>query len=424
VTLEEGEDLTWCLLVTNTGDTDVSTTVSDPALVRTWPVDLGPGEHTMLHVDAVAGDSDLLNTATVTGDSPGGHHVEDEDTASIDVIGPEIGIAKTIVDGPVSNGDGSYTLTYRLRVHNTGETRLDDLQVTDDMSETFADARHVVVDDWTSPVLTVNPDYNGRPSGSVELLTGTDSLGTDPADEVQDLFVTVTVTPGEELGPYLNTAVATATSPAGEDVSDTSDSGSDANPTHGNPGEPGDTLGTDDPVPVEFPPVDLTVVKTVEERPQDGALEGNIDWGIVVGNDGPGDDPGPITVTDRLDERLTFVSAAGTGWACAHEGQTVTCVWDAPLSAGATTPMIHVITHVSVSFQDETYTNGAHVSSSGGEVRTDNNDSAAEVSADFVVADVPSTLPRTGATIGGLLAVAVGLVLGGRLLLRRARSAA
>ena len=56
------------------------------------------------------------------------------------------------------------------------------------------------------------------------------------------------------------------------------------------------------------------------------------------------------------------------------------------------------------------------------EARTDNNEAAAQVDAEWVDdPGTPSSLPRTGATVGGLILVGLGLVLGGRLLQRRAR---
>jgi hypothetical protein len=338
----------------------------------------------------------------------------------VDVVGPEIGLAKTIVDGPHANGDGSYTLTYRLRVSNTGETRLDDVHVTDDLTETFDGVRGFAVDDVTSTGFDVNwPGYTGRPGGSTELLADGNSLGVA---EVEDIEVTVTVTPGANLGPYRNTAVATGTSPIGDDVTDVSDSGTNADPRNPNTGEPGDSGGTDDPVPVEFPAVDLVVAKRVESTHVEGT-HGTADWRIQVGNAGPGDDPGPITVTDVLDDRLDLISVSGEGWECGHRGQRITCVWNAPLAAGDVTTEISVSTGTEIT-GDANIANAAHVSSAGGETRTDNNDAAAEVTTWLEQVPAGSSLPRTGVTVGGLVLLGLGLILGGRFLQRRSRAVA
>lgn len=52
---------------------------------------------------------------------------------------------------------------------------------------------------------------------------------------------------------------------------------------------------------------------------------------ITVRNDGPTEDPGPITVTDALSEGLGFVGADAGAGACEHAGATVTCELDEPL---------------------------------------------------------------------------------------------
>ena len=425
VEAELGQAVTWCFAITNTGDVDlVDLDLSDPILgIDEGDVTLVNGSLASLAPDATivayyegTVDGDIANTVTAGGVAPDDRHETDSDTAGVTVVGPQIGIAKTVVEGPTGNGDGTYTLTYRLRVANAGETRLDGVQVTDDLTDTFAGARSFRVDAVTSADLTVNAGYTGRPSGSIRLLSGEDSLDVF---ERGDIEVTVTVDPGRDLGPYENTAFASGTSPGGQNVDDHSDSGTDADPTNPNPDEPGDTGGTDDPVPVQFPPIDLTVVKTVGDVRVDGT-SGIIDWRLVVTNDGPGDDPGPITVTDDLDERLSFVSATGEGWDCGAVGRLVTCVWDAPLAAGRSTTEIQLLTEVSVTSETRV-TNAAHVSSTGAESRTDNNDDVAAVDAEVAGrGDSPlGTLPRTGLAVGTLVLLGLGLVLGGRLLMRR-----
>ena len=224
---------------------------------------LAPDATIVAYVEGTV-DGDIDNTVTAGGVAPDDSRVTDDDTAGVTVVAPQIGIAKTVIEGPTGNGDGTYTLTYRLRVANAGETRLDDVQVTDDLSETFAGARSFRVDDVVSADLTVNDAYDGRPTGSIELLTGTDVLEVAQRGDIE---VTVTVDPGANLGPYENIARTTGTSPGGHDVEDSSDSGTDADPTAPNPDEPGDTGGTDDPVPVEFPAIDLTVAQDRRRRP-------------------------------------------------------------------------------------------------------------------------------------------------------------
>jgi uncharacterized repeat protein (TIGR01451 family) len=231
----------------------------------------------------------------------------------------------------------------------------------------------------------------------------------------------VTVVPGANLGTYVNTAIGSGVSPFNETVTDLSDSGTDSDPTRSNPDEPGDTGGTDDPVPVDFPPIDLTVTKVadVASLPAEG---GTVDWTLVVTNNGPGDDTGPITLVDRLPPELRYVAASGDGWDCTHDSPAVTCIWDAPLAAGADTTPVTVLTEVGDA-ERGTVVNGATVSSTGTETTTDNNDADAEV--EILAGDDSSTpqgtLPRTGAAIGGLVLLGLGLIAGGRLLTGRRR---
>lgn len=426
---ELGDDATWCFEITNTGDVAlVDLDLIDPVLgINEADVDLLNGSLATLAQGAtitayyegtVAGD--IVNTVTAGGIAPDDSRQTDSDTAGVTVTGPQIGIAKTVIDGPNSNGDGTYTLTYRLRVANAGETRLDDVRVTDDLTDTFGGVRRFTVDAVSSADLTVNPSYTGRPLGSIEVLAGSDSLGVG---ERGDIEVTVTVEPGDALGPHDNTAYAFGTSPGGEDVDDASDSGTDADPTAPNPDEPGDTGGTDDPVPVEFPQVDLSVLKTVTDTETNGDI-GTAHWSIVVANEGPGDDPGPITVVDELDDRLRYVSAEGDGWACGVVAQAITCLWDAPLAAGERTAAIRIVTETTITVE-EMIPNRAIVSSTRDESRTDNNESAAAVGTPVDGPSPTGTLPRTGAAVGTLVLLGLALVLGGRLLARRgARSGA
>jgi uncharacterized repeat protein (TIGR01451 family) len=57
---------------------------------------------------------------------------------------------------------------------------------------------------------------------------------------------------------------------------------------------------------------------------------------ITVTNNGPTEDPGPITLTDRLPNGMHYVSARGTGAHCTAAAGTVTCVLDGALAVGAT----------------------------------------------------------------------------------------
>jgi uncharacterized repeat protein (TIGR01451 family)/LPXTG-motif cell wall-anchored protein len=437
---ENGQPVTYCFTVTNTGDTTLA-----PVTVSDGDLGITDGDMTVLS-GSLAGvpaagtvtlyyettiDRDLLNTATAVGVPIGRDDgpvvgfpegVSDDDTAEVDELAPELGVAKTVTAQPVGNGDGSYTLTYGVEVQNTGDFDLSGLQLTDDLQATFAGALSFSVNEVRSDDLTANwPGFDGIATGDPGLLAGTDTL---PVGGTGTVFVTVTVVPGAKLGPYDNTAIGKGESPADETVTDISDSGTDSNPNRSNPDEPGDTGGTDDPVPTEFPPIDLTVAKVsgVTAVPASG---GPVDWDVVVTNNGPGDDTGPITVVDELEAPLSYVAAAGDGWGCSYQAPKVTCVWSAPLAAGSSTTPVTISTEATDP-QQGTITNAVVVTTTGTETDTTNNDGTDVIEVDSAPeADQSGVLPRTGATIAGLVLLGLGLVVGGRVLLggRRRRNA-
>ncbi|MBT8136854.1 MAG: DUF11 domain-containing protein, partial [Gammaproteobacteria bacterium] len=212
---------------------------------------------------------------------------------------PVLGLAKSVSAGPVNNGDGTFTLTYTMTVANSGDVALDSLQVTDDLAATYAMASGFVVDALTSGDFAVNAGYDG--SGDINLLAGSDSL-LPAASGTLELIVTVT--PGAMLGPYDNSATATATSPGGMGVSDVSQAG--ANPDPDGNGDPGDNS---DPTPVSFAEMpQIGVAKSVDVPVNNGDGSFTLTYTITVENSGDV----PLSVTQVTDDLATaFAGAAG-----------------------------------------------------------------------------------------------------------------
>ena len=69
---------------------------------------------------------------------------------------PGIGVAKRLLGSPLNNGDGTYTLSYRIRAENAGDGPITALQLSDDLAATFAGAVFSV-DTVTSNDFNVNP---------------------------------------------------------------------------------------------------------------------------------------------------------------------------------------------------------------------------------------------------------------------------
>ena len=96
-------------------------------------------------------------------------------------------------------------------------------------------------------------------------------------------------------------------------------------------------------VPTPDPSVDLAITKRTVGAVQAGATA---TYELTVTNNGPATDR-DISVTDTLPAAMTFVSAAGDGWACSGSGPTVACTTTAVAVKGSTLPAITVRASVS-----------------------------------------------------------------------------
>ncbi|HVL76242.1 MAG TPA: DUF11 domain-containing protein [Noviherbaspirillum sp.] len=112
---------------------------------------------------------------------------------------------------------------------------------------------------------------------------------------------------------------------------------------------------------------------------------------ITVGNNGPNEEPGPITVTNTLPPQLAYVSAGGAGWSCSASGQTVTCVYSgAALAPGTYAPALTLT--VSVTSASTSVTNVATVSGARFDNVSENNsasDTASVLVPGYVFTDSP-----------------------------------
>ncbi|MEW6371676.1 MAG: DUF11 domain-containing protein [Pseudomonadota bacterium] len=79
---------------------------------------------------------------------------------------------------------------------------------------------------------------------------------------------------------------------------------------------------------------------------------------LVVSNNGPYTEAGPITVTDTLPNGMSFVSASGVNWTCSASGQVVTCTYSKALGPNLSAPPVTIIASVT---QGGTMTNTAQV---------------------------------------------------------------
>ncbi|QIZ70487.1 DUF11 domain-containing protein [Oxynema aestuarii] len=186
------------------------------------------------------------NTATASGTTPGGTEVTDDSTDGNDAdpngdgtpdeneqttvtLSPQplLGVAKA-AGTPVNNGDGTFTIPYTIQVENLGNVAIEDLQVVENLTNTFSGVSSftVVSNSLTSPSgLVVNSNFNGQGNNNLLATGNTLAVGATATISFE-----VTVTPGTNFGPYNNTATASGTGPDGTPVEDDSTDGNDVDP--------------------------------------------------------------------------------------------------------------------------------------------------------------------------------------------------
>lgn len=199
--IDAGDQVTYTLTVTNTGNVTLNpVTVSDPLLgtitCPTGPLAPGatrpctPKVYTLTQADVDAGKVD--NTATTTGKPPTGANVTDADSTSTPLPGSP-GIRLDKVASAVTDVDGNGTdagdqITYTLTVTNTGNVTLNPVTVTDPL---------------LGGVITCPP------------------ASLAPASSKTCTLRTYTLTQADlDAGNVDNTATATGTKPGGGTVSD------------------------------------------------------------------------------------------------------------------------------------------------------------------------------------------------------------
>lgn len=88
-------------------------------------------------------------------------------------------------------------------------------------------------------------------------------------------------------------------------------------------------------------PVDLQIVKTLKSG-QTLVTNGPIVYELLISNNGPGYETGPVTVIDQIPAGLSNATATGTGWTCSTANSVITCLTQAPIVAGGQLPLITV----------------------------------------------------------------------------------
>jgi large repetitive protein len=266
-------------------------------LVAGVPAPLPAGSSADLLVMQVRTSSTLLpttltNSAVVASPTTDPNSDNDVGTVDVDIVTQtNIAIAKTS-DPDAVIGD---TVTWQVVVSNLGPSDALDVVVTDSLPATVTDVAASGTG-WTCTVL--GDDVTCTLDDALAALADTEPI-------------TITALVSSAAYPTLSNTAIVATSTPEPDTSDNTS-----------------TVTT----PVQ-PLADLTIDKSHAGTPQVG---GQIEYSVVVGNNGPTENPGPITVTDELPAGLTPRAAAGTGWDCTITVQTVSCVRNTALGVDDT----------------------------------------------------------------------------------------
>ncbi|HSR68552.1 MAG TPA: hypothetical protein VLU25_11475 [Acidobacteriota bacterium] len=206
------------------------------------------------------------NTATASGDSPGGATPTDtsDDGTDPDPDGdgdpdeagendptpisvpenPVIGVAKRVTS-LTDAGGGQFDAAIEMVVENLGNVLLSNVQVTDDLTATFPAPATFAIQAGPAAggTLTANAGFDGNADRNL-LNAGASTLAVGASATIT---FTVRFNPNGAAGPFSNTAIASGDSPLGSTTTDTSDDGADPDPDgDGEADEPGEN----DPTPI------------------------------------------------------------------------------------------------------------------------------------------------------------------------------
>lgn len=233
--------------------------------VRFFPTTPGPFENTAVATGespaGVPATDDSVDGLNPDPDGNGDPNDDDSPTV-INLSGQTIAVAKELTS-VVQTGERRYNLTYSIIVGNPGAITATNVQVTDNLIDTFptAQVRTItaapVISACTGTVLNANPGYNG--TGQNNLLAGNQNLLTG---ERCTITFSAEIDFGSNALPSVtqnNQAVATTAETPGGTVIATDDShdGNDFDPNgNGNGNEPDEN----DPTPVDFSPANMSSI--------------------------------------------------------------------------------------------------------------------------------------------------------------------
>lgn len=247
-------------------------------------------------IDTINPDDDTLDAGEINDmstdgsdpDSDGDGNPSEQTPTCITIpSNEEIGLAKStrsISDNQGTNTDPVYLVLFEMKVENSGDVPLENVQVTDNLVTTFEKTKIGMIEYTTSEIssfsivsgptvsnttsnLQENPSYDG--DSDINLLTGIETL--DPGESATISFTVRimynTIDPdtvdNREFGTFYNQGTASGSAPDGTVVTDDSHDGGIADPEGDGPSD------NSAPTPIDFgPPLagpnDFSVQKSVK----------------------------------------------------------------------------------------------------------------------------------------------------------------
>jgi len=192
------------------------------------------------------------NIATVTAKDPVGVDLQENDIAATTFAAPQsmLGLSKALITSPTLLQDGTFDILFRLFAENSGNVAINDLQITDDLSNTFSIAPNLPINSVNlinaSSNFSTNTNFNG--STDIDLLSNNNKIlpGENGYIDVEVNFGPLPQNNSDVT--FFNTAVAFGFDPSLVLVTDTSTNGLDPDPENDGPGD------NSEPTPISTTP--------------------------------------------------------------------------------------------------------------------------------------------------------------------------
>ncbi len=179
-----GETITYTISVANTGNVTITNiTVADPLVALNQNIaSLPPGEEDEFIAPYMVTQADInsgsiVNTVTVTGTDTENNPVTDDATATINaVLAPELSVTNT--PSAASFSSVGETLTYNIRIGNTGNVTITNIAVSDvltGLSENIASLPPGDDEDYSAQYVVKQSDLNNGTIQNTVTASGRDS---------------------------------------------------------------------------------------------------------------------------------------------------------------------------------------------------------------------------------------------------------